>query len=519
MSVASAQFGKTISTENSPGLAKRLSLGLIVLGALARVLSYFCSVNSGGDAGAHVELAAKWLQHPTWKFVFEVYPPGHFWLIGLCTLLFHNVITAGRMLSLILGIASLFPLWKLARLLYGEWAGMLSLAVFSLYTLHIAYSTTSSAEVSYLFFFLVGAYFFFRFLNEESRKLSLLAFSGISLSISESVRFEAWVLFAGMFLVLAVVLRTGASRVSWGQWCRALVVFGATAGAWPVFMMVYCWRTFGDPMYLVTANRSRVVEYLAASGVSHLYQLALMPSALVIALSPFAIAGAIYGFVLSFSSRLKASFAALTAFFAAVQAYQLWNGGLLATARYSITLGTLLAVISGLGSQAIVEKLFANRKELAYSGLLGLLLLNALAVLVASEVQNPFSERLASVSPRLRYQKRVRDVGNYLRHHLRPEDAIIIDDYNVESNVLAEAAGLPPASGDRVYLASKKIAGSPLQYIQSEHPRFMVYAEQGTLRKSLQLPSGCDGTQVLYGIQFHCTFSGQIYRVYELDYP
>src|SRR5947207_15958324 len=105
----------------------QVATGLILLGSLCRILSYHFSANSGGDAGAHATLTAIWLQHPAPQVVFDAYPPGHFWLMGLSALVVHDVVAAGRLLSLALGIASLFFVWNLARVVLGMWPGLLSL--------------------------------------------------------------------------------------------------------------------------------------------------------------------------------------------------------------------------------------------------------------------------------------------------------------------------------------------------------------------------------------------------------
>ena len=511
---------------NSSQTSIRVGVALLLAGAVFRIVSFYFSSNTGGDAGARVGLTAVWLQHPTLKFVFDVYPPGHFWLIAFSTLLVHDVVTAGRLLSLVLGIGSLILVWKIARLLYDSWSGLLSLCVFSLYSLHIAYSTTSSAEVVYLFFFLAGAYFFFRYLRGERNALWQLAASGTLLSIAESVRYEAWFLFGGLFLILAISLRAGADRVSWGDWLRALVVFGATGGLWPVFIMAYSWHSYGDPLHLVKINGSRINVVLAANSITksqlikrdHYHQLTLMPVALLLGLSPLAMAGALYGLAKSFSKRLTAAFAVLILFFAVVQAYWICTGSLLATARYTLTLGTMLAIVSGYGLQKICERVFPNRGNVLHALLFVLLAGNLMAVFALSEVPNRYSEKIASVSPRLRYPQRIRLVGDYLRNHLRAGDSIIIDDYNVESNIIAEAAGLPVISGNRAYLVSKKNPVSVDEYIRAQHPRFLVYAAGGTLQHSFRLSPACDGTQETDGIELHCAFTSPIYRIYELSY-
>src|SRR5450755_4721328 len=110
--------------------SSHFAIALIAVGALLRTLSFFYSANSGGDAWARLSLTAEWLQHPVFKVAYGAYPPGHFWLIGLVTLVFHDLVFAGRFLSLITGIGSLFFLWRLARNLSGEPAGVIALSVF-----------------------------------------------------------------------------------------------------------------------------------------------------------------------------------------------------------------------------------------------------------------------------------------------------------------------------------------------------------------------------------------------------
>lgn len=507
----------SVST-NSTHVGKQVATGLVLVGALLRVLSYRFSVNNGGDAGAHVTLAAVWLQHPTLKFHFDVYPPGHFWLIGLSTLMVHDVVTAGRLLSLVLGIASLILVWKIARLLYGMWGGLLSLGVFSLYSLHIAYSTTSSAEVSTVFFFLAGAYFFFRYFQSGDDKVWRLAISGACLSVAETIRYEPWVLFGGLFLILAILLRVGTGQRPRGDWLRSLLVFGATGGIWPVFSMAYSWYRFGDPMHLTNLNRLQASGFMAASSISLIHQLALPPIVLLLSLSPLALVGAVYGLAASFSSRLPTAFAVLTIFFGLFQAYEFCTGGLVAVARYTLIPGTMLAIVSGYGLQRICERLFPNKLGLAHSAIFGLLFLNLVAVLAISELPNRYAERFASISPVLRYGERIRAVGEYLRGQMGPDDALVVDNYNAESDIIASAAGLPVILGQRAYLLSKKNTVSVDDYIRTEHPRFLVYAEGGRLQHSFQLSPGCKGTEELNGVKFHCTFASQNYRVYELNY-
>src|SRR5206468_12151706 len=128
--------------------------------------------------------------------------------------------------------------------------------------------------------------------------------------------------------------------------------------------------------------------------------------------------------------------------------------GLLALARYSLTLGTMLAVIAGYGLERICNELAPRKIRFAQVAVIVILFTNLGLVFLMAEWPNRYREKFASVSPRLQYPKRVSEVGQFLRVHMRPKDGVVIDDYNVESNIVMEAARMPLLPGNRAYLAS-----------------------------------------------------------------
>jgi 4-amino-4-deoxy-L-arabinose transferase-like glycosyltransferase len=513
-------MSETTPIEDTLKNCSRYGWALIAVGALLRIASFFFSANSGGDAGARVRLTAQWLQSPDWKIVFGgTYLPGHFWLIGLFNVLCRNVLIAGRGLSLVLGIASIVVVWRLALALYGARAAMFSAAVFSFFTLHIGYSTTSSSEVPYLFFTLLAMLLFYLATSNEEASTWYLALSGISLSVAESIRYEAWIVFAALGMSLVVwVLFHPVHRWYERRQIQKVAVFGVTAGAWPAFMLSYSWRAFGDPLYLVTLNHSRVAAGLAENPRPMIVQLAVFPTALLISLSPIAFLVAVYGLYRSFSSWQTASFAVATLFFGAIQFYQILTHGLLANARYSLSLGVFLAVAAGFGFDKLMAGWTASRARMGQVFLVLFLCGSAALVLAVSEIPNAYADKFAAVAPRLRYVSRIAAVARYLRGHMAPNDSVLIDNYNVESNIIADAAGLPLVRTPHVYLEGLKNNGTARDYLQTAHPRFQVYARDGTLRNWLKLPDSCDEDDEVDGIRFRCSLANQEYRVYELTY-
>jgi len=477
----------------------------------------FLSVNNGGDALARVGATAQWLQHPSLKFFFGRYLPLHFWLIGGLTFLLHDVSLAGRSLSLVLGTASLGLFWRLAWELYRTRAANLSLLVFSLYSLHIAYSTTSSSEVPYLFFVLLGLVCFFAY--RRSGSVWLLALAGIGLTVAAAIRYEAWVI---IFSITLLLLHSLWQTLQQGPWrmrhLGPVVLFGATGGAWPAFWMFFVWAKMGHPFYFVNEQGASVLEQLAFAQRSTWYLLGLSPGVLLLTLSPVVIAAILYALWLAIHEGAGREFFTVLIIVALVQFYEIVSGGLLPLARYTLTLGTLLAALSGHGLERLAHRFFPRAMNGFRMVVLATLVLNLATILVLSETQNRYSEKLGSISPRLRFPHQIEDVGKYLRPRLGPDDAVVIDNYNDDSNIVAAAAGLPLLPGDRAYLARSQTCSALESYIKAKHPGYLVYSDSGTLRPCLPLPQGRSTPTSFAGMEFRCVLENETYRVYEIKY-
>ena len=488
---------------------------LLGLGALLRITFFFVSANNGGDALARAASTAAWLQHPSLKFFFGRYLPLHFWLIGGLALLVRDPAFAGRLLSLIFGIASLFLIWILARAVYDEEAANYSLLAFSFYSLHIAYSTTSSSEVPYLFFVLAGLACFF--LHRRSSNLKLLGLGGMMLSCGAAIRYEAWVvIFALLLVLLYLTFREFQKQNGWNQ-LRPLLVFSVTAGAWPGFWMLFVWAKMGRPFYFVNEQSASVKDQLIYAHRSAAYLLTLSPGVIVLTLSPLIIVGSLYALFLALKERSGREFSAVLIIFGLAQAHTIISGSLLPLARYTLTLGTLLVVVAGYGLQRMAERLSQRSARVFGLAIIGTVVLNPALLLAMSEAHNRFSDKFASVSPRLRFPSYIQGVGDYLHSHLAPSDAIVVDNYNEDSNILAAASGLPLLPGDRLFAQSSQDCSEVLAYMKAKHPRYVIYTPLGTLGRCLPLSNEAHRL-AFEGIEFGRVFENKIYRVYEVKF-
>jgi hypothetical protein len=482
-----------------------LSLPFFLAAAVLRIASFFLSENAGGDALARAQLTARWLQNPGLRFHFDVWLPVHFWMMGAVSILVGNVELGSRLLSLILGLATVGFLWCLTKELDGVGSAIFSTIVFAFYSLHIAYSVTSSSDVPYLFFMVVGLTLFFR--GRRKDKYWLLILSGLCLTLGAGMRFEAWIIIAALNAIL--LFRREFQR---------LAVFFIASGAWPAFWMIYEWMSRGNPFYSPMLNYSWVANDLTFYGTSLSYRLLLLPGVILITLTPLSI----FGFILSGRQVWKkkgvlAEFTFVLILFAAVQVYQIVAGGTMSYARYTLTLGTMIAILAGVG----LHQSFPHRQIVT-----AVMLTNLGVLFLLSTISNPYINKVRSMAPVLHFTTYLEDTGKYLRSRLGPNDAVVIDDYNYETNQIAAFAGIPLLGSERAFLIPDRIdrkkqrekVADLFPYLRSRRPSYLVYATQGELRQFMKFPSDCSANQI-EDIAFVCVFQNSQYQIYEIRYP
>lgn len=488
-----------------PSAARKTLPVIIAVAAVLRVASFLLSENAGGDALARAKLTALWLQHPGLEFHFDVWLPLHFWLMGALSTLVGDVELGCRLLSLLLGVASVWAVWALTEELDGEGAAAFSSIVFTFYSLHVAYSVTSSCDAPYLFFVLAGAALFFR--GRRTGRQGLLLLGGLSLTLGAGMRYEAWVVIAAMNAVL--LFRRELKR---------LAVFLPASCLWPAFWMGYEWVTRGHPLYSPALNYIWVKNDLSFYGTPLSYRLLLPLGVTLIALTPLAVAGFFLAGRRVWEKRGPlVEFAFVLAFFAAVQFYQIAAGGTMSYARYTLTLGSMAAVFAGVG----LYHGFPRRKVLV-----AVLAANLFALTLLATVSNRFVDKARSVAPVLHFTQHLEETGKYLRARLGPDGAVVLDDYNYEANQIAHVAGLPLLEGERAFQIpdrtdpekQKRKFAELLPYMRSRRPSYLVYANRGELRQFIEFPSDCSSRQV-EEMRFVCVFRNAEYQIYEVSYP
>jgi len=217
-----------------------LLLGAAVL--VPRLLVFPFNENLGGDAVVRVWLGDGWAANPHLITSFTrgavQFGPLHIYLVGLAGLLWPSPEHAGRLVSLIVGALTAWPLHALTRRLFDVRAADVAVLCFACWGLHIQCSTTASSEALNLLVVMGALAALQAWL--DTAKVSALLGSALLLNLACMTRYDSWLLVP--MLVLVVALR------SW----RTALLFGAASSVFAATWMVGNALDLGDPLYPFT---------------------------------------------------------------------------------------------------------------------------------------------------------------------------------------------------------------------------------------------------------------------------
>ena len=295
----------------------------------------------------------------------------------------------------------------------------------------------------------------------------------------------------------------------------AVITFGLLASAWPLLWAFVSWRHYGDPLYGVHHAAAVVKNELLVFPRSDFYTAILPIGVAALALSPLPAAGMF--FAANTSTRLARQFWFITLAFLLMQEIQIWRHNTIALARYSLTLVVLCSVLCAGGLERMEQGL-ARRSNRPFAPWVLLSLVASLAILViGSELRDPLSEKLASISPRLRYSHPIKDLAKEARNYIQPEDAIVIDEYHWDGNIIQNALGYPLRTSS-IFLATADNLLKLETFIQHERPRFLICAVRGNLCSAIQIDSSAFSRRFSLSIRATRIFSSSEYYLYQLSY-
>ena len=198
--------------------------GLVLLGAILRIYILLISNNRwGSDPTSRVMVAMEWLKRPSLIPPHIDWLPLHFYLMGIGLKILNAPLFTPRLISLIFGILSFIPFYKLVNMIFGRRLALMSLWLLIFYPVHVLCSVVSLSEIIFLFFLLCGLYFFFRY--REIFNSYLLLVSSLFLILASIVRYEAW-----LFVLFIPFLLCYEKRKRW----RDMIFFFIATSIFPL---------------------------------------------------------------------------------------------------------------------------------------------------------------------------------------------------------------------------------------------------------------------------------------------
>ena len=177
----------------------------------------------------------------------DVHPPLFYLLLHFFSMIFGTTEFSMRLPSAIFGIASLFIMWKVGKLLFSKNLALLSTFFLAISPLHIQYSQEARANSLLLLSVLASYYFLFLLQNEKKTKHAILYFIATSLTI--------WTHNLGIIYIGIQVLWIGLEAIfqkeesfPWKKWGAALGLVAISYAPW-ISIIIYQIQSVGSGSY------------------------------------------------------------------------------------------------------------------------------------------------------------------------------------------------------------------------------------------------------------------------------
>jgi hypothetical protein len=439
----------------SRNAAAARAAGLIGLAILVRLALFPFAENKHGDAPMRALVAERMVIDPASAAVPRTYcqfGPLHTTLMRPFIALDPLAPRSSRVLSLLAGIAVLFPFLAFARRLVGQRGAELATFMLALSPLHVQASTTAASEALYLLLWVCALE---RLLAAvDGRRLRTFALGGLCASLAAVTRYDAW-LALPIAVLAAFVFETRDRRAI----LPGLAVFSLCAASLPLAWLAWGARVGGDPLffahYIMTDHAGLAAEVVGRFGplLGRARQLGIWTLAFVAAMTlPGAVAA---GIALVRARRPRAdrpeargtrtplSPAMRIVVVAALgpPALYLARGLLLQSfeplARFAIVPGALLLPLAA----TVVPPAFARRFLVATAA--SAVAFSIVVWLVAAVGRDRIWAGAESMGALTRLDGEDRALARWLRAHRRPHEPVMIEPLAFADIGIAHAAGVP----------------------------------------------------------------------------
>ena len=385
-----------------------------------RVVVLFLNENLAGDAIVRTWMAHRWLDAPHFMTSFDdgarQFGPLHLYLLAAAELIWPSLLHAGRVLSLLVGALTAWPLYAFTARRFGASAATFAVLGFAFWGLHVQCSTTAASEALNLLLVMSAVALF-----DLERRVGWWG-AVLMLNLACATRYDSWLLVP--LLAAAELWRTR-------HFGRA-IAFGAASSVFAVFWLIGNQVGQGDALFPLKyidqfhrdwwPSEARIWD----EGPYRLICLFFWPGAAVLMLTPFF---AVTGVVMarrSWAERPELRWLVVL-IVAPVILYTLRSsvmGTFAPLARFTMKEVLFLLPFAGWGIDLIAKR----RPELAWGGVLLAAAWCAVLAAYCFEPNSRWSYTFRSVSATSRLEPSVRLSSDWLQTNAAPKGGLMIAD-------------------------------------------------------------------------------------------
>ena len=466
-----------------------LAIGIAVL---VRLAVFAVAENKHGDAPMRALIAERMVLEPASAAIPRTYcqfGPLHTTLMRPFLALDPWAPRSSRYLSLLAGIAVLFPFLALARRLVGQPGAELATFVLALSPLHVQASTTAASEALYLLLWICALERLLAAL--DGRRVRTFAVAGMLASLAAVTRYDAWLALPIMVMAAWLFVKPNGRSLVPG-----LAVFSLCAASLPLAWLAWGARAGGDPLFfahfIMTDHASLAAEAAGRFGpvLGRARQIGIWTLSFVAAMTlPGAVAAAVaLARARRSDSRLTPAMRVVVIAALGPPALYLVRGlalsGFEPLARFALIPGTLLLPLAATlvtPARAATFRAAAAAATVAFS--IGVWL-------VATVGRDRIWAGAESMGAVTRLDREDRDLARYLHDHRRPHDRVMIEPFAFAEIGIAHAAGVPWTESITL-IVTREPRATVAESLLATGARFLVGydRDQGWPRRLLDWPA------------------------------